>query len=534
MIDMPIGTSKTALIYAVKKNPTRLSIQQQEKSFGLQLLEFLGVQVLALGLSVLTGGVASAIGLGAGLSNFAAAFISFGIETATDFAVNQIYDKLTSEVTVKSTALNLLPAIGGVGKLTRAARTTRILKLAKETKILEKLGVITANNLEDVVRQVTGKKILSDKLIFDFTKQVNNETLLYTIGKLARNDFYTGFKKYSFNQLNDLLKIEKNIQKISPTLVQKIPHVNEKNANKWLSEYGLNIEKISKISTNGWYNIMTNLHKKGVGKNLLLNANLMRGSKIYNNKLLNLLHQTQIKLNKVLNYLNPNFYIQKVTKKLLAPIEKQIITIKQKVISKITDKTKKILSKFETKAIKKGQLLPFSYGSDVFLAVKIVPLSVAGEVALTIYYKNSKYVPIVVMTTLIKAEQFVLAPEPFKFYMNSEWFIGWGFKKTSLFNLVSFAPLAYQQVVKDSFKIYRTIAKILKMQEQFKNNFNKDKLLNTLEDSAITSLLGNGLVFQTYKQLRTKQDLNKTIKTKTLLNSKKFILKKIYSKKSKW
>ncbi|UZQ29927.1 MAG: hypothetical protein OHM56_12660 [Spiroplasma phoeniceum] len=250
----------------------------------------------------------------------------------------------------------------------------------------------------------------------------------------------------------------------------------------------------------------------------------MRGSKIYNNKLLNILHKTPIKLNKVLNYLNPNFYIQKVTKKLLAPIEKQIITIKQKVINKITDKTKKILSKFETKAIKKGQLLPFAYGYDVFLAVKIIPLSVAGEVALTIYYKNPKYVPIVFMTTLIKAEQFVLAPEPFKFYMNSEWFIGWGFKKTSLFNLVSFTPLAYQQVVKDSFKIYRTIAKILKMQEQFKNNFNKDKLLNTLEDSAITSLLGNGLVIQAYKQLRTKQDLNKTIKTKTLLNSKKFIL----------
>ncbi|WP_338992310.1 hypothetical protein [Spiroplasma endosymbiont of Seladonia tumulorum] len=103
-----------------------------------------------------------------------------------------------------------------------------------------------------------------------------------------------------------------------------------------------------------------------------------------------------------------------------------------------------------------------------------------------------------------------------------------------MFNLVSFAPLVYQQVIKDSFKIYRIIAKILKMQEQFKNNFNKDKLLNTLEDSVVTSLLGNGLVFQAYKQLRTKQDLNKTIKTKTLLNSKKFILKKIYFKKSKW
>ncbi|WP_348736324.1 hypothetical protein [Spiroplasma endosymbiont of Ammophila pubescens] len=269
-----------------------MSIQQQEKNFGLQLLEFLGIQVLALGLSVLTGGIASAVGLGAGLSNFAAAFISFGVETATDFAVNQIYDKLTSEVTVKSTALNLLPAIGGIGKLTRAARTTKILKLAKETKLLEKLGVITANNLEDVVRQVRGKKILSDKLIFDFTKQANNETLLYTIGKLARNDFYKGFKVSKLETINNLLKIEKNIQ------------------------------KISKINTNEWYNKMTNLYKKGVGKNLILNANLMRGSKIYNNKLLNIFHQTPIKLNKILNHLNPNFYIQKVTKKLLAPIKK--------------------------------------------------------------------------------------------------------------------------------------------------------------------------------------------------------------------
>ncbi|WP_374697008.1 hypothetical protein [Spiroplasma endosymbiont of Polydrusus formosus] len=166
----------------------------------------------------------------------------------------------------------------------------------------------------------------------------------------------------------------------------------------------------------------------------------------------------------------------------------------------------------------------------MFLAVKIVPLSVAGEVcvALTIYYKNPKYAPIVVMTTLIKAEQFVLSPEPFKFYMNSEWFIGWGFNKTSLFNLVSFAPVPYQQVVKDSFKIYRTIAKILKLQEQFKNNFNKDKLLNTLEDSAVASLLGGGVAFQTYKQLRTKQDLNKTIKTLNYTCKCKYNLANIY------
>jgi hypothetical protein len=64
---------------------------------------------------------------------------------------------------------------------------------------------------------------------------------------------------------------------------------------------------------------VTNLHKKSVGKNLILNANLIRGSKICNNKLLNIFHQTPIKLNKILNHLNSNFYIKKVTKKLLAP-----------------------------------------------------------------------------------------------------------------------------------------------------------------------------------------------------------------------
>jgi hypothetical protein len=84
------------------------------------------------------------------------------------------------------------------------------------------------------------------------------------------------------------------------------------------------------------------------------------------------------------------------------------------------------------------------------------------------------------MTTLIKAEQFILTREPFVYYMNSEWFIGWGVTKTSLFNLVSFTPIAYQQVVRECFKMYRTIAKLLKLQEQIKNNFtNKEKMLKT-------------------------------------------------------
>ncbi|ALA97425.1 hypothetical protein SKUN_00524 [Spiroplasma kunkelii CR2-3x] len=118
--------------------------------------------------------------------------------------------------------------------------------------------------------------------------------------------------------------------------------------------------------------------------------------------------------------------------------------------------------------------------------------------------------------------------------MNSEWFIGWGFKKTSLFNLVSFAPAAYRQVVRDSFKTFRIIAKFLKLKEQIKNNWSKNEMLKTVEDSVAASLLGSGLLFKTYKQFRKNKNLSKTIKSKTLLNSRKLITKKIYSKKRKW
>jgi hypothetical protein len=61
---------------------------------------------------------------------------------------------------------------------------------------------------------------------------------------------------------------------------------------------------------------MANLHNKGTGKKLILNANLIRTNKIYNNKLVNILNKTPNVLNKSLNYLNPNFYIQKATKKI--------------------------------------------------------------------------------------------------------------------------------------------------------------------------------------------------------------------------
>ncbi|ALA98475.1 hypothetical protein SKUN_001618 [Spiroplasma kunkelii CR2-3x] len=88
-------------------------------------------------------------------------------------------------------------------------------------------------------------------------------------------------------------------------MVQKAPRLNKKYkgyVDKWLFEYGLNFEQITKISTDEWYKIMTDLHKKGIAKKLLLNVNLMRANRIYKNKLVNFIHKTPIKNIKIILY----------------------------------------------------------------------------------------------------------------------------------------------------------------------------------------------------------------------------------------
>ncbi|BDT02804.1 hypothetical protein [Spiroplasma ixodetis] len=62
---MPIGTTSTAILLNINKpKHTRISKQQENKSFWWEILEMIGVQVIAVALAPFTGGLSESVALG--------------------------------------------------------------------------------------------------------------------------------------------------------------------------------------------------------------------------------------------------------------------------------------------------------------------------------------------------------------------------------------------------------------------------------------------------------------------------------------
>ncbi|WP_342257995.1 hypothetical protein [Spiroplasma endosymbiont of Nomada ruficornis] len=163
---MPIGTTNTAILLNINKpKHTRISKQQENKSFWWEILEMIGVQVIAVALAPFTGGLSESVALGLGASDLVASISAVCVEFLTDFTINQVYDYLKGNVTKLNTFFNILPAFAGLNKISRGYRTTKFIKLAQETKTLEQVGIKEVKNLQEIISQVGGKEILTDKII---------------------------------------------------------------------------------------------------------------------------------------------------------------------------------------------------------------------------------------------------------------------------------------------------------------------------------------------------------------------------------
>lgn len=91
----------------------------------------------------------------------------------------------------------------------------------------------------------------------------------------------------------------------------------------------------------------------------------------------------------------------------------------------------------------------------------------------TIYHRNPKYKPIVVIDSIIKAETFVTQIHPFHWYRwYSGWYIGYGVSRNKWLKAIAFAPPVIQQVIRDSFKVYREIFKIVRIYHKVVNVIN--------------------------------------------------------------
>jgi len=517
---MPIGTSSTAILLNINK-PTRISKQQESKSFWWEILEMIGVQVIAVALAPFTGGLSESIALGLGASDFIASSIAFSVYAVTDFTINQVYDYLKGNVTTLNTFFNLLPAFAGVNKITRGYRTSKFIKLAKTTKTLEQVGIKEAKNLQEIISQVSGKEILTDKIIgnnrylMNYSFAPNRETIIQNLGFVAERQFKNNFQKLETQQLKDYLLLQNTLIKLSPQLTPKFKIKDIDKANNFLKKYNTDLKEVLKMNQHEWLNLVHTIHSENrYGKSLILDLQKIRANAIKFNFKNSTIHKLVLNANKLFKYFDIRFYLKKGLNKFwkdttyfeklrenIYKIQEKFQQLEEKVIAKfnkLKEKATDLFTTAEKKAIKHAQLIPLN--SPVFMGCKIQPLSL-NKCAITIYHRNPKYKPIVVIDSFIKAETFVTQIHPFHWYRwYSGWYIGYGVSHNKWLKAIAFAPPVVQQVIRDSFKVYRDIFRTIRTYHKVVNvinnpieNINKS-FKNVGLKFSVNTLFGTGLL----------------------------------------
>lgn len=518
---MPIGTNSTAILLNINK-PTRISKQQENKSFWWEILEMIGVQVIAVALAPFTGGLSESIALGLGASDFIASSIAFSVYAVTDFTINQVYDYLKGNVTTLNTFFNLLPAFAGVNKITRGYRTSKFIKLAKTTKTLEQVGIKEAKNLQEIISQVSGKEILTDKIIgnkrylFNYNFAPNRETIIQNLGYIAERQFKNNFQKLETQQLKDYLLLQNTLIKLSPQLTPKFKIKDIDKANNFLKKYNTDLKEVLEMNQHNWLNLVHTIHSENrYGKSLILDLQKIRANAHKFNWIQSdLIHKNVIRLNKIFKYFDVRFYFKKVLNKFwkdttyfeklresIYKLQEKFKQLEEKVIAKfnkLKEKATDLFTSAEKRAIKHAQLIPLN--SPVFMGCKIQPLSL-DKCAISIYHRNPKYKPIVVIDSLIKAETFVTQIHPFHWYRwYSGWYIGYGVKQNKWLKSIAFAPPVVQQIIRDSFKTYRIILRTTRTYYKVDNVINnpienvKKSFKNVGLKFSVNTLFGTGLL----------------------------------------
>ncbi|WDA54783.1 MAG: hypothetical protein PPFGHCPK_01253 [Spiroplasma endosymbiont of Drosophila atripex] len=519
---MPIGTANTATLLKINKpKHTRISQQQEHKSLWWEILEMIGVQVIAVALAPFTGGLSEDLALGLGASDLIASISATGVEFATDFTINQVYDYLKGNVTSLNTFFNLLPAFAGLNRITRGYRTTKFIKLAQKTKTLEQIGVKEVKNLQEIINQVTGKQFLTDKIIgnkrylFNYSFAPNRETIIQNLGFVAERQFKNNFQKLEEQELKDYLLLQNTLIKLSPQLTPKFKIKDIEKANNFLKKYNSDLKEVLKMNQNDWLNLVHTIHADNrYGKSLILDLQKIRANDIKFNFKNSSIHKLVLKTNQTFKYFDIRFYLKKSFNKFwkdtpyfeklresIYKLQEKFEQLEEKAIEKINklkEKVTDLFSSAEKKAIRHAQLIPLN--SPVFMGCKIQPLSL-DKCAISIYHRNPKYKPIVVVDSIVKAETFVTQIHPFHWYRwYSGWYIGYGVNHNKWLKSIAFAPPVVQQVIRDSFKVYREIFRTIRTYHKIVNvinnpieNINKSFKSAGLKFS-VNTLFGTGLL----------------------------------------
>ncbi|WP_458257343.1 hypothetical protein [Spiroplasma endosymbiont of Dactylopius coccus] len=536
---MPIGTTSTAILLNINKpKHTRTSQQQEHKSFWWEILEMIGVQVIAVALAPFTGGLSESFALGLGASDLVAIISAVGVEFLTDFTINQVYDYLKGNVTPLNTFFNILPAFAGLNRISRGYRTSKFISLAEKTKTLEQIGIKKAKNLQEIISQVSEKQFLTDKIIgnkrylFNYNHVPNRETIIQNLVFVAERQYKNNFAKLETQELKDYLLLQNELIKLSPQLTPKFKIKDIDKANNFLKKYNTDLKEVLKMNQHDWLNLVHTIHAENrYGKSLILDLQKIRANAIKFNFKNSTIHKLVLKVNKTFKYFDIKFYFKKGLNKFwketpyFEKIRESIYKLQEKFeklekqafekINKLKEKATDVFTSAEKKAIKHAQLIPLN--SPVFMACKIQPLSL-DKCAITIYHRNPKYKPIVVIDSIIKVETFVTQIHPFHWYRwYSGWYIGYGVTQNKWLKTIAFAPPVVQQIIKDSFKVYRQIFRTIRTYHKVVNIIN-----NPIEN-----------INKSFKRVGLKFSVNTIFGTGLLRHLEKFAYKQVVKKGKK-
>lgn len=510
---MPIGTSATVTLLRTNKPKVTRLPKAQEKSFLRVLLESTLVAVAGTVLAPFTGGLSESIALSLGATDLFASLFSFSVGAITEGLVQEIYDRINEQNTTESTLLNFgIPAIARLGDVTRASRITKALQLANKTRILEKVGVGQVNNLEEIVQQLTGKRIITTtinnkKQLFNFGI-ATKESVLQNLGFIVQEDFKTNFRQFTSEQLKDSLLLQASLTKISKKIMPILKIKDVDAVNIFLAKYGTDLESVLKFNELEWLTLVNTLQKTNSGKMLVLTLQQIRASTLnfnYKNKWIS---KSLTKVSSSFKYFNFNYYLNAGLNKFweetsyfarlkerIIVIQEKITALEEKVWSKIENlkaKGRQALGLAEKEIATKYKLIPLV--SPVFSLCKIEPLNLE-ECVITIFHKDERYDPIVVIDTILKAETFVVQEHPFGWYRwQSGWYVGYGVKKNKLFTIINYAPGIIKQASQEALRVKFQYDHLKDKYEYLRDRNSEGNLFKSLTSSFKWKSIHNSLL----------------------------------------
>jgi hypothetical protein len=471
--------------------------KEQNKGFWATLLSFIGITTVSILAGIFTGGIGTAVGESLGLSMFGTEALSVGFSGITQFAIDTTYDALTGNLNTKNILMNLAFSFAEVGRIGRALKADKIIKFANEMQYFEKLGIKgTVKNFAELRKILSYKDFIIHNKWLRFNKKVANEDIISAIATLANAETIKTIKAMSQQQLQSLVRLTQSIRKYAPGVIQEFSKEEIARARKWLNARGHSLDNFLKMTNEDSFLFFDAIRKNSnISISVIQKLDALRQTSNFYGRLTSIVAKTGRWASRITQYTDPVYWVRKVFKKMIEPIEEAIKNISEKVTKLYKKAITKIKEELEGDAIP-----PTNPATSMFSYFKLYPAGVTGEVLLRMVKKEhvkkngeiSKYRDIMVVTDMFHAEEFLTNPHQNTYYLH-HWAIGWARLKRANSIL---APFLGSSLIRSGIMMYATISNIVsgKLWKKITNptGFNiKSELINTGSNLLSTLFVGS-------------------------------------------